>query len=313
MKFLYFQDFHISGKNSRNRLGDYFQDCLIKLDEILSLASKHKCDCILDGGDFFETDKPSYKVLDSIADKIETAKIPLYSLFGNHSMSYGHVTNSQNTGLAHLQKRSKYFKSLIEDFPFPDETQAEGWEIKPIEYEFNIENKIKDGISFDKGSYWKIAIIHALVTPGKFFDNVPHIPVQNLKTNADLVLLAHYHMPFNKVIKDTTFLNIGCCGRLNINEAKIEPSVLLLDTEKRNYKIIKLKSAKKPEEIFDLSKYEELKENEKSIEEFIASLNSSTWQVSDLNSQIEIIGKEQNIEPQVIKYIKNKMKEIKDV
>ena len=309
MKFIYFQDMHIQGKNSRNRLGNYFIDCLLKFDEIISLAKENKCDAILDGGDLFESDKPAYNVLDEIADRLEKAKLPLYSLYGNHAMSYAHIENSNNTGLAHLQKRSKYFKYLINDFPpFPDEMQADGWEIKAIEYNFNVEDKIKkDGIMFDEGDYYKIGIVHALVTPGKFFDNTSYIQCKDIKSNGDLILLAHYHTSFKKEINGTTFLNIGCSGRLNINEAKIEPSVLLIDTDKKSYEIIKLKSAKSSNEIFDLTKYEELKQNERNIEDFISLLNSAKFQSCDIANQIELIGKENKVDENVINYLLEKI------
>ena len=312
-KFLYFQDFHIKGKNSVNRLGNFFQDCLTKLDEIISLAQENKCDAIIDGGDLFESEKPSYSVLDAVADRIEKTKIPLYSLFGNHSMAYGHIENKKDTGLAHLQKRSKYFNYLIDDFPpFPDEMRADGWEIKSIEYKFGIEDTIKkNGIIFDDGDYWKIAIVHALVTQNKFFDEVSHVQCKNIETNADIVLLAHYHKPFEKKINNTTFLNIGCCGRDNIDEAKIEPSVLLLDTDKRSYEVIKLKSAKRSNEIFDLSKYEELKANKKDIKEFLNSLKDANFQSMSIAEQVVKIGKEQKVEENVINYVLEKIENVK--
>jgi len=311
MKFLYLQDFHIKGKNSVNRLGNYFQDCLAKLDEIITIAKTNKCEAILDGGDFFESEKPSYSVLDAVADRIEKGKIPIYSLFGNHSMAYSHIENSNDTGLMHLQKRSKLFHSLLSDFPpFPDEMQADGWEIKGIDYKFDIENDLKE-IYFDKGIFWKIAIIHALITPNKFFDNTSYIQCKDINTNADLILCGHYHHPFKKEINETTFLNIGCIGRVDITEAKIEPSVLLLDTEKRSYEIIKLKSAKKPNEIFDLKRYEELKGKKKDISEFLNALKDTKFQALDLGEQIVITGKKNKVEENVVNHLLTTMENVK--
>lgn len=312
-KYLVFSDFHVQGVNSRNRLGNYFEDCLKKLDEILSIAKENKCDAILDAGDLLEVKNPAYNVIDEIADRVEKNNIPIYSLFGNHCMHSGYIENSSNTGLAHLQRRSKLFNYL-------NSIECNLYKIEGFEYRVGVEEDIKKNGIFiqspitkevDQYEGWNIAIVHAMITPTKFFDQVSHVQCKDIKTNADLILCGHYHTPFYKKIENTEFLNIGCCGRLNINEAKIEPSVLLLDTEKRSYEIIKLKSAKKGSEIFDLSKYEEIKENERSIDEFIASLNSATWQASDLNSQIEIIAKEQNVEKEVIEYVKEKIKESK--
>lgn len=310
MKYLYFSDFHISGKNSRNRLGDYFKDCLIKFDEVIAIAQQNDCEDLIDGGDFFDTDKPSYNVLDEIADRLDKAKICMYSLFGNHSMSYAHLENSNNTGLAHLQKRSNYFKYLTQKKYLGN--QFKTYDIQGIEYKYNIEEELKNKeIIFEDKKSWKILMLHALVTPTKFFDNVSYVTPEQIKTNADLVLLAHYHKPFKKEIGNTTFLNIGCIGRNNIDEAKIEPSVLLLDTEKRSYEIIKLKSAKKSNEIFDLTKYNELKENKKDIKEFIDSLRNIDLQSMDISQQIVKIGKEKKIEENVINYVLEKIENVK--
>jgi len=307
MKLLVFQDFHLKGKNSRNRIGNYFQDCLIKFDEVLSIAQKEKVEAIIDGGDGFETFEPSYRILDAMCDRVEAVKIPVYSLYGNHALAYKHIENSRYTGLAHLFKRSKYFYYLS-DANFKD------IELIAIEYEHNIEERLeKENLLNFKTDKWRIGIVHAMVMPKPFLKKVLHITYNKIKTNANLILLAHYHHPFTKKSGDTTFLNIGSLGRDNINEAKIEPSICILDTKKRSYKVIKLKSAKKPEEIFDLAKYEELKDNEKSIEEFINTLNSARWQGIDLRGQVELVGKEEKVDRSIINYLLRKIEECENV
>ena len=308
-KYLYMQDGHAKGVNSCNRIGDYWSDWLLKFKELVSIAKENKCEAILDGGDLVETKNPSYNVLDEIADIIEEGKIPMYSLFGNHSMNSGHIENSTNTGLAHLQRRSKYFKYL---------NRFESCEsnIVGYEYYYGIEEDIKkNGIMIkveEKGindlpNQFNVAIVHALVTPKKFFENTSYITPDQIKTNADLVLLAHYHHPFSKKVGNTEFLNIGCFGRLDINEAKITPSVLLLDTDKRSYEVIKLKSAKLGNEVFNLTKYNELKGNKKGIEDFISSLKNLNFQGMEIGTQIVNIGKKDKKYDKAVKYLLDKI------
>jgi DNA repair exonuclease SbcCD nuclease subunit len=313
MKYLGFTDFHLSGKNSRNRLGNYFEDLLLKFDEILLLAKTHNCEAIFDFGDLFETDKPSYNVIDEIADRAEKAKIPIYSLYGNHNMTAGHLENSNNTGLSHLFKRSKWF-SYLDMYGDNDIETKNRFVIKGYDYKYNIEEDIKrDGIIIEgSDETWKIGIVHALITPSKFFDNVSHIVPEDIQTNANLILCGHYHKPFVKVVGQTTYLNIGCSGRLNIDEANIEPSVVLLDTDTRSYEVIKLKSAKKGSEIFDLSKYDELKANKKDIKDFINSLRNVDLQSMDLTSQIFNIAKQQKLSTNITDYIITKLENIKN-
>lgn len=299
MKLMYFQDLHLKGKNSRNRLGNYFEDCLAKIDEIIQIAKEEKCVAILDGGDIFESYNPSYSVLDALADRFEKAKIELYSLYGNHCMNAGHIENS-NTGLAHLQKRSEYFRYL--NHPYLNCGIQRGFSIIGYDYYYDMETDLKNnGIQIEGNKdTWKIALVHALITPTKFFDNVSHVTPEQIQTNADLVLCSHYHHPFKKVVNNTVFLNIGCVGRNNINESDIEPSVLILDTVKRDYEIIKLTSAKKANKIFDLSKYEELKVNKTNIKDFIDSLKGTNFQSFDIGQQITHLANVNNISQKVV-------------
>ena len=108
-KFLYFQDGHCKGKNSINRTGNYFDDWLVKFEELLDIAFDKDVDAIIDGGDILDAPEPSYRVLDGIADRVEKMKIPIYSLFGNHAERCHSIQHSKYTGLAHLFKRCDYF------------------------------------------------------------------------------------------------------------------------------------------------------------------------------------------------------------
>ena len=307
-KLIYFQDFHISGKNSVHYISNYFEDCLLMLDEILKIAKDNKAKAIIDGGDLLHTSEPSYRIIDEICDRVEKNKIPIYSLFGNHAERYHSIEHSRYTGLAHLFKRSKYLKYLTEKTQMFD-----GAIIKGIEYSHDIEETLKNnGIKFNDKykDIWKIAIVHAFVTPKPFLPQVMHVCVDDIKTNADLVLVAHYHNQWEKTIGKTKYLDIGCVGRRSITEKVIEPSCLLIDTEKREIKQIKLKFAKKGEDIFDLSKVDEKKEFNADIEKFIKSIESTQFQEMSITGMINQIAKEQNVDKKIVDLINDKIGEI---
>ncbi len=303
-KFVYLQDYHFSGKNSVHYISNYFEDCLTMLDEILQIAKEYKADAILDGGDLLHSSEPSYRILDEIADRVEKNKIPLYCLFGNHTERYHSIEHSRYTGLAHLMKRSKYFHYF-------KPIKKENFIIESIEYSHEIEDKIKEsGLMFSEKDIWKIAIVHAFITPKPFLPQVMHVCIDDIKTNADIVLVAHYHNQWEKTIGDTRFLDIGCVGRRSITEKNIEPSVLLIDTEKRSTEIIKLKSAKKAEDIFDLSKIDEKKEFDSGMDDFIKSIESVDFQGAKIEDNINFIAKEKKVNKKVIKLIFDKIKEL---
>lgn len=305
-KYLYIQDMHISGKNSVHYISNYFEDCLLMLDEILKIAKDNKVEAILDGGDLLHSPEPSYRILDEVADRVEKNKIPIYSLFGNHAERYHSMEHSRYTGMAHIIKRSKYFQYLTDILD-------KDFVIGKIEYSHDVEQEIKTkGFFFDNiyTNSWKILIVHAFVTPKPFLPQIMHVCVDDIKTNADLVLVAHYHNQWEKVVGDTKYLDIGCVGRRSITEKNIEPSCLLIDTEKRSIEVIKLKSAKKAEDIFDLSKVDEKKEFNADIDKFIKSIESTEFQATNIKDTIMYIGKEKNVNKEVVDLIINKIGEV---
>lgn len=308
-KFLYIQDFHLKGKNSINRTGDYFSDCMIKFDEIISIAKKLKVDAIIDGGDLFDSPIVSYSVCDAVIDRIEKSGLTYHCLFGNHAERYHSKEHSFDTTLAHILRRSKNFRYL--DFLLDVDNNVF---IKGFEYNHNIEEEIKkQGLILDEhpnGKTWKIAIVHAFICPEPF-PYASHVVCDDIKTNADLVLVAHYHKSWSKKVRNTQYLDIGCLGRNSITEANIEPSCVILDTEKRTYNVIKLNSAKRAEECFNLEKLKEIKQNDASLTKFIQSLESTNFQANNLDNIIDILGKENNFDNKVLKDIKNRICNLK--
>lgn len=307
-KYLYFQDGHAGGKNPISYKGDFFADWLIQFDDLLSVAKKNKVDGIIDGGDILHSPEPSYRVLDEIADRVEKTGIPIHSLFGNHASLYHSVEHSQYTGLAHLQKRSNLFQYFhtLED---------KGFQIQGVEYYHNIEEELqKNGIIIsDKKDIWKVAVVHAFICPKPFRPDVMHVVCDNIISDCQLVLVAHYHAVWEKKVGKTQYVDIGCFGRRSISEHEIEPSCILLDTEKRSYTVIPLKSAKPGHEVFDLSKKEQIKEFEGQIDAFISDLKDISVQSLDLKGIIEHLGKENKIDRDIIDVLINKVQELEKI
>lgn len=294
MKLLYLQDFHLSGIASENRKDNYQKSMLLKLDEILEIAKNKKVDFIIDGGDFLEIPIIANTIVDEVLDRIESKKIIWYMLFGNHCEKGHNIENSKGTSMAHMIRRSKCVKWL-------DTIETDNCYIKGIEYKHNIELNIKEnGLFHNIKNKFTIVIIHALITEKRLPKKAMHIYYKDIKTNYDYLLISHNHHPFEFKLNNTIFLDIGCVGRRKIDEKNIEPSVLLIDTETKELKTIKLKSAKKGSEVFDLEKIEKNKEFESNIDSFIESLNNVKLQSLDIRGKIMEIGKRKKIDKEVI-------------
>ena len=304
-KYIVFQDAHAKGKNSVHRIGNYFEDWLLKFDEMLSIAKKENVDAIIDNGDLLHSANPSYRILDEIADRVEKAKVPILSLFGNHTTLYHSIEHSQYTGLSHLMKRSKYF-SYLPDYDFKD------MEVKCIEYSHDIEDKLKKENLLDfKTDKFRVGFIHAFVTPKPFLPQVMHVQCKDIKNSGDcLLFIGHYHTDFDISFGTARFLNIACFGRNSITEAKIEPKIAIIDTDKRSVEVILLKSAKRGEEVFDLSKVDEKKEFDAGIDDFVKSIESVDFQSSKIEDNVSFIAKEKNVRKEVTDLIFKKIKEL---
>jgi len=299
MRYLYVQDTHIRGVNPSSRKGDYYQDIMNKISEVVSLSKRLKVDCVLHGGDVFDSAVVSNTIVDDFVDRIEEAKISWYILPGNHDEIGHNWDNSKASSLAHIFRRSK----KIEELTILPDVKKFKTVIKGFRYFHNIEKDIKDnGLqSPSKNAEFKLAIVHALITLKPLPYQAMHVIVKDIKTNFDIILVAHNHQPFGiKEINGTKFVNIGSLGRRKIDEANIKPSILYIDTDKKELKIIELKSAKVKEEVFDLDRIEKAKEFNGDIELFVKSLKETEVSGLDLRGIVEHIASQRDIDRSIV-------------
>jgi DNA repair exonuclease SbcCD nuclease subunit len=290
----YFTDNHISGMNSENRIGNYYTDSLEKLEEILQIAKANNSPFIICGGDLIDSAIISTIICDAIIDMAEKYGIIIYTLVGNHPMINHLWEASKATTMAHIFRRTKFIQKL-------DIIEGKDYLIKGYDYKKDVEAEIRNtqlklGKSTKK---WAIAVVHAFLTAKPFLPMVMHIPVSELDSDYDVVLCAHYHQPFKKIVKDTTYINPGCIGRTSIDEADIKSSILLLDTEKRDFEVVHLKTAKPKEEVFDLKKVADKKEFENKIDNFISSLETTQFTDLDLMGIAKKICKDGKVDKEV--------------
>lgn len=309
MIFLYCADLHGKLKNPISRLDIYAESWLNKIKEIQQIAIDNKCSCIIVNGDIFDTPHISNLLIDDFLDIIENQcasnKVFWRIVAGNHDLIGANWANSKSSALAHIFRRSKLIDKL-------DTFETEDYFIKGYDYYFGIEEDLKEkGLIHNSKSKITIAIPHLLLTIKPFFKGVSQILAKDLKTNYDIILCGHLHTNFDKEVNKVRFFNPNCIGRTSINEQH-QPQVAIINTNTKEIKTIKLMLSKSINEIFDLSKYEELKGSKKNIKEFLNSLKDINFQVLDLGQTITKIGKEQNIDKKTIDYILNKLSEVKD-
>lgn len=310
-KFLYLTDTQIKGVTPATRKDNYFEACLEKLQESCNIAKEFGCDRILHGGDFWDSPIVSYNVLDKVLDLIERNGLIWHIVWGNHDLVGHNIKTSDSSALSHMFRRSDFVKpamnaasTLIDNL---------NYEIVSRNYYHNIEADIKDvGLmgEHQEESIWKIGMAHAMLVEKPLPDYVLHIPVNELKTNCGLVLCSHNHNPFELKIQGTFFVNPGCFGRTGTDEAHICPSVVLVDTDKRTYRIMKLKSAKKGSKIFDLTQKAEEKNIKVDLDNFVEAIKNTKHQSLDARGNVEYYSKQGNVERKITDLVINKIGQV---
>ena len=303
-KFVYLADTHIRGVNSINRIGNYYSDVMAKIKEVIKIGKKKKVDYIIHGGDLWDSSYVSNVMVDDFIDLVEESKIKWYIVPGNHDELAHNWELSKGSSLAHTFRRSKLIEEL--DVLLIPEGAIEG-----RAYYHDIEKDLKEKglrsigsieeatLSTEKKSY-KIAVIHAMITPKPIHPQIMHVTMKEIKTNFDIVLCGHNHYAWDiKEMNGTKFINIGAIGRRSINEINFTPKVVYIDTKTKEIELIPLKSAKKGEEVFDITKVETAKAFEANIDNFIKSLDSTKFQSLDLRGLVEILANDNNIEEEV--------------
>lgn len=296
MKFFYLSDTHIRGKNPENRIGNYYQDVMTKIREVINLArTSYPIDYIIHGGDIFNSPYISNIIIDEFVDLIESINIQMFCIYGNHD-EIGHNKNlSQSSALAHIFRRAENI--------FPLDTLEDNTAIiKGYDYYHNIEEDIKiNNILNIESKKLKIVVPHAFLTPKPFLPHVMHVELKDIKTNYDIVLCSHYHCDWGiKEINGTKYINLGAIGRQGIDEINRTPKILYIDTEINKIEIIELKSAKPGKEVFNIEKIDKMKSYEKNIDNFVNSLSSIKMQSLDIRGKIEEIAKEKKIDKNIV-------------
>lgn len=198
-KFLYFTDFHY-GSNPVSRKDNYNESLLSKLTFVLKLARKNGC-TILNGGDLF--DKPNIKMTDMLALMSilnDFSDVRFISLRGNNNHD-GHIEQSplrllELSGLIETSDGKEYV-----DFP---ESR-----IHFADNNTNPNDSIKE---YADGKLNILMTHHILVQNATIYD---HYLISELKTKADMILIADYHPRQGIITREDgkVFISPGACAR----------------------------------------------------------------------------------------------------
>ena len=287
MKILFFADMHLRSASDRPkwRIDDHYKQQFAELQEISKIAKDQKVDLMISLGDFFDHTRVSHQLVTDTLNWCKSLPCSLYSVVGNHDVN-AYVTSDRNNGLGVLFESGAVAR--LDDLVLDDQKVV----IRGVHV--YLDPKQGDYFFTDKkyDDYCKIVASHNFIIPHEVpFDAV--LPSQ-VKTNANIIALGHYHKSFNVYEGKTAFINPGSISRWSINEQH-QPQVFILDTLMGVISAVQLKCALPAAEIFDIAAAAEIKSTEMNLQAFVDSLESTSFDNLDVEHAIITEGGKQNV------------------
>jgi DNA repair exonuclease SbcCD nuclease subunit len=284
LTFLFRTDVHAADKSPESWKADYPSEVWSNLEQIGEIARQCGAVAVLDGGDFFHVKaatRNSHALVARAAEIHLGYPCPIYSIEGNHDISYNNVETVERQPYGVLLA-SGVFKSLRDQvFEAPD------LRVRVVGLPFSPFRKLEELRTIKKqpGDTHLIVVLHALAgeNPPDHVEDFFGEPVFRYRDlifedGPDVVCFGHWH-------KDQGITEID--GRFFINQGAVSRGALVRDNLTRTPKVaiiqilptgvevqsVLLKVAP-AEDVFDLERKERQEKESTIIEQFVDRIKS---------------------------------------
>ena len=291
MKFLYFADSHIRASTPKSRKDDYPTALWNKFQQISAIIMDNDIDAVLINGDLFDTPDPVTSLINKYIELFAYWDLPIYATIGSHDKFGYNDTTITRAGLGTLIAAGLI--TIINDTRIIKDAQIAG-----VSHSYNLDETPSNYTRKRLNDNYMIQMVHGMILDKPFIST--HTLIQDVYTDADLCLCGHFHPGFGPIkIGNTTWLNIGSLGRTERTSRLYGPSVILIDTTIRDYKIIEL-DVPRNEDIF--IEKQDAPQTFVDVAEFIESLKLQVdnFECGNLRELIMTIGKEGKYSPEVV-------------
>ncbi|MGH7974926.1 MAG: metallophosphoesterase family protein [bacterium] len=286
MKILFFADLHLRSASDRPkwRTDDHYKTQFEELYEITDIAREQGVNWIISLGDFFDHTRVSHQLVTDVLKWSQS--IPCYacSIVGNHDVN-GYVTTDRNNGLGVLFESGALHQ--LKEFTIDTHKiiiRGVDVHLDPTVGDYMFDEQYND--------YFKIIASHNFIIPHEV--PFPAVLPSHVKTNANVIVLGHYHKTFNHFEGKTAFINPGSISRWAINEQH-QPQVFILDTDTKIISAVFLKCSQPASKIFDLTAAAEMKSTEMNLQAFINSLEATSFENVDIENVVATEALKQNV------------------
>lgn len=318
MKFLFATDTHVSGKGPSSRKDSYVAAVKRKLQELADKARELDVEAVIHGGDLFDKPVVSTQLTGEIANIIRSSNKPWYVVPGNHDVfGYNIGTLYQTslgllarTGVVHILDR-KHGPLMFGDISFEGQEYHKDIDHRDPALDYYVMSQ----------AHVKVLIPHSMLLDHEYFPGVNYTNTKDLtgKTNADVILVGHYHDGFAAHTVDNTLVfNPGSMTRDEASKGNLTriPQYLILsyDDNGFSYEIEPFQSAQKGTEIFDRSHITDKQTKNRYLEKFEKSIQDVELDAVDVKSVLQkLIDHDQTIGSVVSKEAYKRVEEAEEV
>ena len=282
-KFVFITDPHIANKQPESRTDDYNQAVFKKLEYVFEFCVEKNVKNIILGGDLFHSYKVNPELAVTFVDLVQKYNLQIYYILGNHDIQGANRNYIDKTSLGLLSRYDwfhilndtvyKFKNTIISGLDFTVEKSCESF------YDFPHSD-------YEKSKYYKILALHAMIVnepsmiiAGKYRQINKH----DIETDADLLLVGHYHHGFESIVRGEYFghafsmINPGSIARTDYRQA-IEgcgPRLVYIRVfpHKQIIKLLDIPCASK-NRVFDIKKLKRVKKTKKELNQFIDALKT---------------------------------------
>lgn len=293
MKILHITDSHGTVKGPESRKDIYYITFLRKLYELGYVVKKEKIDMVIHTGDLFHTARVSDKFAGQVSEMIKSWQVPVYVVPGNHDIE-GYTTDTIDQTKLGLLAKAGVIQLLDRDNPITITANQDGEEytvaISGQEYYAHIdEGNMQDFEMQQDEADFNILAIHGYIADTAQHPNIKCTMVNDIVTDADVILTGHYHRQFEWNGPDVDIYNPGSMMRVeqtDYNKTHI-PQYGILDIHLvpngavgYNYTFHEFKIAQPSTTVFDYNSKYKAKATSITLEGFKTSIANTMNQMS---------------------------------
>ena len=304
-RLLCFSDTHLRASNpSCRKDSNFYETQMAKFKEVVELSKSLKVDAVINGGDLFDLFDPVHSLMHDVMKILnDKGNIPWYVNPGNHDQFAANPDTLDRSGLGILAQAGliKIFKEPTDVWVAPDAL------VRFIPYRLDEHSAM---YSFDKKDPMCAYIVSPHDLLSTHFVPYHHQLISELKTNSDFVLCSHWHAQFIEKHGNTVFANSGPLTRQTVNEAKLKPAVLLVETVGSIVNVTLVPIQHKPaSEVIDETRTV-VPEREGLAEQFLATLRTSALESLDRQQLLRTIGQQKGFDARIVEHGLGRLKEI---